>query len=135
MQPGKTMDEDCSDDSPLMVAIRPPDAKALAGSHVNWTLGLRWLQDCCEHHEECTHERVQVGGLPDGFRLIGVNRRCIMEAQGNCQFVALSYIWGRHTDPTKLFATRSNRETLKIEVTLSALDLPKTVEDAIEAYR
>ena len=131
-QPWKTVEESPSD-SPWVGAIRPPQAKGLVGSHVNWSLGLRWLEDCRENHKECTRERA--GSPPVGFRLIDVNRRCVVETQANCQFVALSYVWGRHPDPTKLFATRSNRERLKIDGSLSELDLPKTVEDAIEACR
>ncbi|KAK3324946.1 heterokaryon incompatibility protein-domain-containing protein [Apodospora peruviana] len=117
----------------MIGAIRPPQAEALVGSHVNWTLGLRWLEDCRKDHEECTRERT--GSLPVGFRLIDVNRRCVVEPQANFHYVVLSYVWGRHPDPTKLFATRSNRERLKIDGSLSVLDLPKTVEDAIQACR
>ncbi|KAK4215757.1 heterokaryon incompatibility protein-domain-containing protein [Rhypophila decipiens] len=110
--------------------------KVLVGSHVNWSLGWRWLDDCLENHGAfCTRERA--GSLPVGFRLIDVDRRCVVETQANSrhEFVALSYVWGQQTDPTRLFATKSNRERLKIDGSLSVLDLPKTVEDAIEACR
>ncbi|KAM7216087.1 Heterokaryon incompatibility protein (HET) domain containing protein [Rhypophila decipiens] len=110
--------------------------KVLVGSHVNWSLGWRWLDECLENHGAfCTRERA--GSLPVGFRLIDVDRRCVVETQANSrhEFVALSYVWGQQTDPTRLFAAKSNRERLKIDGSLSVLDLPKTVEDAIEACR
>ncbi|KAM7203222.1 Heterokaryon incompatibility protein (HET) domain containing protein, partial [Rhypophila sp. PSN 637] len=67
------------------------------------------------------------------FRLIDVNRRCLVETQVNSrhEFVALSYA----SRPEQAFATKSNRERLKSDGSLSVLDLPKTVEDAIEACR
>ncbi|KAE8440938.1 hypothetical protein EG329_006177 [Mollisiaceae sp. DMI_Dod_QoI] len=105
----------------------------VVGSRVNWDLAARWLADCLSGHKECAGSGS--GTLPASFRVIDIRRRCLVQAGPDCHFVALSYVWGKAPDPTKLFATKSNIETLRREGGLPASDVPATVEDAMEVCR
>jgi len=105
----------------------------LVGSYINWDLAARWLSHCYREHEDCTGTGNFT--LPASFRVIDVDKRCLVQAPSNCSYVALSYVWGRNPNPAKLLTTRSNIEKLREEGGLSASDMPITVENAIEACR
>ncbi|KAK0623967.1 heterokaryon incompatibility protein-domain-containing protein [Immersiella caudata] len=105
----------------------------LIESHVDWNMASRWLSQCCERHENCA--ATQISMLPDSFRVIDIRRRCLVHLPPGSGFIALSYVWGRNPDPTKLFAIKSNIEKLQTEDGLPKPLMPATVEDAIEACR
>jgi hypothetical protein len=74
--------------------------------------------------------------LPATFRVIDVQRRRLVQMPlGFPRFVALSYVWGHHPDPAKLFATKANIEALRRDGGLPESDMPATVEDAMEVCR
>jgi hypothetical protein len=51
-----------------------------------------WLEFCEKHHTEgcCEAEKVTLSG----FRLIDCHTRCIVPAPQDCEYIALSYVWG-----------------------------------------
>jgi hypothetical protein len=69
--------------------------------------------------------------LPKGFRLIDVRRGCIVTAESNPTYCALSYVWG---NANQLTLNKSNLAELEKEHALfgNELLLPKTITDAIK---
>ena len=96
--------------------------RTLGGRHINpvtidFSMILEWISSCQKRHNE-TCLPVHTGELRE-IRLIDVETREVVEYQGpNCDFIALSYVWG----PIK-------PETYKLHDTIRAL--PKTLEDAL----
>lgn len=87
------------------------------------------INDCYETHSEC-QPKAQCK-LPKGFRVIDVNRRCLVE-KSSCRFVALSYVWGSNPQSSLLAASRATVDGMKKDGGLPALSMPQTIEDAIE---
>ncbi|KAK1749815.1 heterokaryon incompatibility protein-domain-containing protein, partial [Echria macrotheca] len=105
-------------------------------ARIDWTQASRWLAECHSEHDECASSGTSPGTLPANFRVIDVERRCIVDTPPpDRNFVALSYVWGQSPDPTKLHATKSNMQRLLVDGSLSAAKMPRTVEDAMEACR
>ncbi|KAF2136931.1 uncharacterized protein K452DRAFT_236673, partial [Aplosporella prunicola CBS 121167] len=74
--------------------------------------------------------------LPSGFRVIDVERRCIVEPKETIEYSALSYVWGEaakieQQKPGKL--TKSLLGQFERRDSLSPSELPRTIEDAIQA--
>jgi hypothetical protein len=80
----------------------------------------RWVTDCEVGHSKCrlvTKKRVK------GLRLIDCKKRTVVPAQRNCQYAALSYVWGNlDTGPS-------------VEHGILPTNLPRTIEDSILATR
>jgi hypothetical protein len=55
-----------------------------------------WLEFCEKHHTEgcCEAEKVTLSG----FRLIDCQTRCIVPAPQDCEYIALSYVWGNRPE-------------------------------------
>lgn len=55
-----------------------------------------WLEFCEKNHTEgcCEAEKVTLSG----FRLIDCHTLCIVPAPNDCQYIALSYVWGNTLD-------------------------------------
>ncbi|KAL9065495.1 MAG: hypothetical protein Q9161_008200 [Pseudevernia consocians] len=72
--------------------------------------------------------------LPKAFRLIDVQRMCIVEGNDDSRYLALSYVWGRSKT---LLNTKGVRVDLETEAGLSRKlqELPKTIKDAIDLVR
>jgi hypothetical protein len=99
-------------------------------AQVPWNLVRKWLSDCVSNHTSC--KGAPFGELPALFRVIDVRKRCLVPAGAGCRFAALSYVWGRNPDPTKLFTNNSTIDALREEGGLAASKMPVTVEDAME---
>jgi hypothetical protein len=59
--------------------------------------GIReWLEFCEKHHTDgcCEAEKVTLSG----FRLIDCQTRCIVPAPQDCEYIALSYVWGNRPE-------------------------------------
>lgn len=101
-----------------------------AEESVQWDVIRRWLFECNENHKHprAIHSKPTV---PPGFRLIDVNKRCVVEREGFCEYIALSYVWGSRSESACYVeqTTCANIETLKLPGGLS--QLPETIEDAI----
>lgn len=106
------------------------------GQTVNWGVMKNLLETCCESHQNCHSTEVE---LPTGFRLIDVEKRCLVHASNsNVGYFALSYVWGKVFDisgPKKTIATltKSSLNDLQQEKSLLPSVLPRTVEDAVQA--
>ncbi|KAK3295869.1 heterokaryon incompatibility protein-domain-containing protein [Chaetomium fimeti] len=117
-------------------AIREAPDIEVAGGIVNWPLARQWLNSCLQHHDKCATPGTGAGiTLPTNFRVIDVNKRRLVQMLPSCQFVALSYVWGRDPDPTKLVTTRLSIKALQEDGGLAARDMPVTIEDAMEVCR
>lgn len=61
------------------------------------------------------------------FRVIDVNRACIVEVPNNCRYVALSYVWG---SSEFLHLTKHNQQKLYRHGDLLRECIPRTIRDA-----
>lgn len=105
-----------------------------------------WLK-ACDTHAPCYDDRISQWSnmapfFEDGFRLIDVEERRLVEKRKPCNYVALSYVWGR-LEPGPLRLCKDNLSALS---QLSALDptednqsaghrIPGTIADAITLCR
>lgn len=103
--------------------------KHCVGGNINWQHMRNAMDHCTEHHHKC--RRKGNADLPIGFQLIDVARRSIVETN-NVPFMALSYVWGKDTRSSLLTATRSTISDYGKEGGLAAVDMPKTIEDAMQ---
>ncbi|CAI6336393.1 unnamed protein product [Periconia digitata] len=100
------------------------------GEQINWPRLRAAINKCTTDHIGCKSDGN--ANLPQGFRLVDVARRCIVETS-DVDFVALSYVWGKDTRASLLTATRKTIEAYKKEGGLVASDMPQTIEDAMNA--
>lgn len=97
---------------------------------VQWDVVRRWLLKCNKNHKtRCAYRSRPT--VPPGFRVIDVNKRCVVEREGFCEYIALSYVWGSRSESACYVeqATRDNIESLQVPGGLTPL--PETIEDAI----
>lgn len=94
-----------------------------------WNIMKSRLEQCITDHSGCvpTHPRSDVSE----FRLIDVQKRRLVKASVNDEFIALSYVWGKPTMDNCLQATRSSVPFLEKDGSLTSSNLPQTVEDAL----
>jgi hypothetical protein len=89
-----------------------------------------WLCICEENHDSCrksTHRETK-----HSIRLIDVNKRCVINAIGNCKYAALSYVWGgREVQQLKLEKHTAARFFQEGGLSSSHKDIPSTIEDAM----
>lgn len=74
----------------------------------------------------------RTGGRQLDFRLIDVEKMCIIYAPLQCRYIALSYIWGSR-EKSRLFLTTRNEDTLMQPGALANAreSIPNTILDAI----
>ncbi|KAL4755573.1 HET domain-containing protein [Aspergillus foveolatus] len=100
------------------------------GEMVSWAPLIDRINKCYETHSKC---RPKTGdSLPPGFRVIDVNRRCLVETN-DCRFVALSYVWGLTPKSKLLACSRATIDEMKKDGGLPPTKVPRTIEDAIAA--
>jgi hypothetical protein len=85
------------------------------------------MKTCLEEHPYCKDS--DSIDLPERLRVIDVTRRCLIE-KSQCDFVALSYVWGPDVDQSTV-TYKSNVEELEGPGSLSPARLPQTLEDAM----
>ena len=131
------------------------------GKYVDIALVKDWLNGCQNHQHSKRSVGESVGSdlfqpqFP--FRLVDVERECIIEKVERCEYVALSYVWGdtptlstssshgiNDQDEIPILETlRGNIEDMKVDKSLSKLGsestlsgrIPATVRDAMEFTR
>lgn len=68
---------------------------------------------------------------PAGFRVIDVQKRCIVDAPEDCRYVSLSYMWGAPGPAGHFQSTTANMDQLGTPGSLSFETLPQTIADAM----
>ncbi|PPQ69957.1 hypothetical protein CVT26_013293 [Gymnopilus dilepis] len=123
-------------------AVSPLGSARLIKPCVDPEMIRNWVGLCEAHHPEtCTPKlgllRQEVGGEESHaglkvFRVVDVQKMCIVEAVAGVRYVALSYIWGQVTPSLHLL--RNNVAQFSKEGSLAALRhrIPRTIDDAIE---
>lgn len=86
-----------------------------------------WLNRCKSHR--CLPGDSQ-NPLPEDLRLIDVRNKCIVQPKTHVQYCALSYVWGATVQPSLM-----SHNTLESQNSLDALDLPRTILDAMALCR
>lgn len=108
-------------------------------SIIDWSLVRRWMSVCDhEHGVDCQrlhrHTLIQ---RPHKLVLIDVVSMCLIQAEGDVEYAALSYVWG--LDVQQLGLSASNREDLFKRQSLTkpvfASYMTATVSDAIYVTR
>jgi hypothetical protein len=89
----------------------------------DFKIACYWLNYCCENHtSSCGNAtRPTIGSL----RVIDCVTRTVVTAPLNCEYVALSYVWGPPLSSVNLGAGSTS------EVSEKHLTFPKTIEDSI----
>lgn len=93
---------------------------------IEWNRIREVIKTCRRDHVEC--QKAASPHLPGGFRVIDVTNRCIVQKE-QCDFVALSYVWGADTS---MITYKSNIEERRRHGSLSTSRMPQTLEDAIQ---
>ena len=104
-------------------------------SQISPVLVLAWSA-LCRLGVSCHSDPVPeaTADLPKGFRLIDVQRMCVVPADASMRYTTLSYLWGTGLS---LQLRSSNCADLLTEGSLSRAeeDVPQTIKDAIELIR
>ncbi|KAF2093786.1 HET-domain-containing protein [Rhizodiscina lignyota] len=96
---------------------------------VDWRQVRSWIPNSMT--ESCSKVSLPQH-LIDNFKLIDIQRKCIINAPNPCQYITLSYVWGN--DSSRYFrASLDNITFLETPGALDTIDLPRSVSDAIEA--
>lgn len=101
---------------------------------IDWDLVKVWFSHCARFHGgQCRQDMVQKDeneSYVPFFRLIDVRRGCIVDAQADWSYVALSYVWGQ-TPMLKL--TSTNKEAFYKDNALLSdrYTIAQTIRDAI----
>lgn len=126
------------------------------GSRINYSLLKSWLDECQKHdHSRMAMKQKKYAPFQaqNSFRLIDVEEECLVQKDGTCSYMALSYVWG--SLPTLQFPGDNEREIpvlltlqrnvkdLSVARSLSKLRttsratgrIPLTVRDAMEFTR
>ncbi|KAF2671595.1 HET-domain-containing protein [Microthyrium microscopicum] len=103
------------------------------GTKVDYDLIRYWISACeSNHDEDCNHSIWP--GLPEqhtNFLVIDVELRCVVPAPPDCQFVALSYVWGKDIKALKRLTTANYKELCKPGGLLKS-EIPGTIWDALD---
>ena len=106
-------------------------------SQVDLELIRSWLYSCRSKHDlSCEGLRLRCSSIIGGdLRVLDVRCRRVVTAPENCQFTALSYVWGPHEkQPFKSLKSNSlntHGELKELEIP-PEVKLPATIEDAIQ---
>ncbi|CAG9937298.1 unnamed protein product [Clonostachys rosea f. rosea IK726] len=109
------------DDSQLKEASLVP--RRGVGPEIDYKLVKTWLKLCHDHEHTLKAKELMTFEMFDsrnGFRLIDVEKQCLVLVKEACAFAALSYVWGRL--PTVLQPGESNGQKPILLTTLDNLD-------------
>jgi hypothetical protein len=93
---------------------------------VEWSRLRGWVSYCIDNHAHGV--TADVRPWASTFRLIDVERECIVVGNLSWKYIALSYVWGR-SKPVRL--SSQNYKELSEPGGLARIALPKTFRDAI----
>ncbi|CAI9634503.1 unnamed protein product [Alternaria burnsii] len=102
------------------------------GQYVNPDLLREWISICLEDHKDACQNPEWI--LKDesqhpSLRLIDVQRVCIVDAPADCDYFALSYVWGPPADFLRLLISNED-ELRQTGIIWSDERIPKTIRDA-----
>lgn len=108
--------------------------KFISMSRISLSTIKHWYLNCVDGKCGGTSSESPRAILPKGFRLIDVQRMCVVRGNNQSRYLALSYVWGHSKN---LRNTKEIRLDLETEGGLSNRleDLPKTIKDAIDLVR
>lgn len=103
-------------------------------SRMNISTIKHWYLTCLDGRCGGTPFASPRANLPKGFRLIDVQRMCIVGGDDHSRYLALSYVWG---SSKTLLNTKDIRADLETEAGLlkKLEELPKTIKDATTLVR
>ncbi|KAH8730965.1 heterokaryon incompatibility protein-domain-containing protein [Phaeosphaeriaceae sp. PMI808] len=116
------------------VIPRPPllPSGRRIGHYYEPRLIRQWMSCCYYRHgstcwepEWTTSEDAQLPGI----RVVDVVQGCIVDAPKDCQYLALSYVWGS-AQRNKLLCTRETIQRFLQPGQLTRENIPKTIQDA-----
>jgi Heterokaryon incompatibility protein (HET) len=102
-----------------------------------------WISECEKKHGgRCASQRYNPAMLPRNsrrqldFRLIDVEKMCLVYAPRACRYLALSYVWGK-PDDGRLLLKSHNEDALMVPGALQELydSVPTTILDTISVVR
>lgn len=100
-------------------------------SCVDWSKAANWLQHCASNHRHILkHQSANLKCLPNRFKLIDIDQKCIVPAPEDPRFAALSYVWGKRQE-NELEIVKSNLATVCTSGYLVDENLPRTIADAM----
>ena len=107
-------------------------ARHLNPHQINMDLVSRWLSLCKECHDGCKPNALDT--LPSfRFRVVDVLKGCVVDAPPDCEYVALSYVWG---NVNQLRLTSNTLHALSQDGALHGrFQAATTIQDAIELCR
>jgi hypothetical protein len=100
--------------------------ESMSKDQIDWSQFKNHIEESVAKHE-WKSKRPLI--LPDGFRVIDVERDKVVLSPDYCQYVALSYVWGEIT--TALMLRTDNVQQLAKDFSISRTDLPATIRDAM----
>lgn len=132
--------------------ILPLVPRRQAGPSIDYEIVKSWLRQCKGHkHSSRNQEAIELSSNRNGFRLIDVEKMCLVLVTEPCDFAALSYVWGRlptllhpgiGSERPVLLTTEENVERLSTPKGLSSsaivemnARIPQTVRDAMTFCR
>ncbi|KAI0376619.1 heterokaryon incompatibility protein-domain-containing protein [Hypomontagnella monticulosa] len=105
------------DDRPAGVGLRQIDVAS-----VDYALLRDWITHCQNHHKTvCKSMRSEQEWQTPVLRVIECQTRTVIDAPADCEFVALSYVWGSADGSDSSF-----------KMGPLPADLPQTIDDAIQ---
>lgn len=128
------------DDAVLFTRRSPEELE----SGVNFALLKKWIKHCRIKHGKSCQPTVRprkenvTGGCWATFRVVDVEKSCVVNAEAEWNYVALSYVWGQTKPMLQLLI--ENKKKLYTPGALSSSGelgplIPRTILDAMEAVR
>ncbi|RSM09186.1 hypothetical protein CEP52_004281 [Fusarium oligoseptatum] len=109
--------------------------KCIIPNLVDWYRIQGWLSHCNQEHS-C--KRSGHSGVPEGFRLIDIENRCVTSEFGqdaklgvDIKFAALSYVWGESNVSRDNALLNSNESEFGTDGGMKEGKVPQAIEDAI----
>ncbi|KAF7946882.1 uncharacterized protein EAE97_004131 [Botrytis byssoidea] len=115
--------------SQLSHARQTDPVRSMSRKPINWDQIEGWIEEYDSKFNHLIPERFFV--LPKQFRVIDVEKDKVILAPDHCDFVALSYVWGEITSDLMLCV--SNVQQLAKDFSISRIDIPATIKDAMIA--
>lgn len=108
--------------------------KSISMSRMSVSMIKHWYSTCLDGKCGGAHFQSPRVSLPKDFRLIDVQRMCIVEGNNDSRYLALSYVWGHSKT---LRNTKGIRHDLETAAGFSEKfkQIPKTIKDAINLVR